>query len=217
MFLGHFGVAFGAKRAAPRVSLGWLILAAQFLDLLWPTLLLLGVERVRIQPGASAAGPLVFESYPVSHSLLAVVGWAVLLAAVYFALRRDRRGALVIGLAVVSHWILDALVHLPDLPLYPGGPQRVGLGIWSSLPATLAIEALFFAAGIWLYLRTTRARDGIGRWGFWSLAGFLVIVYAASVTGPPPPDTRAIGWTTESMWLLVPWGYWVDRHRAARV
>src|SRR4030065_28687 len=97
MFIGHFAIGSGAKSLAPRVSLGSLFVAAQFIDLLWPSLLLLGVEGVRIAPGATAVTPLLFEHYPYSHSLLAVVAWALLLGAGYFILRRERLGALGVG------------------------------------------------------------------------------------------------------------------------
>lgn len=86
MLIGHFGVGFGAKSAAPKVSLGTLFIAAQFIDLLWPTLLLLGVETVRIVPGATVVTPLLFEHYPISHSLIAVFGWAGLVGGIHFAL-----------------------------------------------------------------------------------------------------------------------------------
>ena len=117
MFLGHFGIGFSAKAAAPKVSLGTLFLAAQFIDLLWPTLLLLGIERVNIRTNGKQYPPLDFVYYPYSHSLLAVMIWAVLFAAVYYAIRRSRIGAVVLGLAVISHWLLDLIVHYPDLPL----------------------------------------------------------------------------------------------------
>lgn len=217
MFIGHFGVGFGAKAVAPRVSLGTLFLAAQFIDLLWPTLLLLGVERVRIAPGATAVTPLVFEHYPVSHSLLAVAVWAALFALGYLVLRRDQRGALVLGLAVISHWLLDAIVHQPDLPLFPGSAQLIGLNLWSSLPATLAIELPLFAGGVWLYVRATQARDRIGRWGLWSLVMFLAAIHAGNLFGPPPPDVMAIAWVGQLQWLLVLWAYWVDSHRGLAV
>jgi len=109
MFIGHFGVGFAAKSVAPKVSLDSLFLAAQFLGQLWPTLLLLGVERVRIFPGASAVTPLLFEHYPISHSLIAVLGWAVLISFLYLLLRRERIGAGVLGVLVISHWALDAI------------------------------------------------------------------------------------------------------------
>jgi membrane-bound metal-dependent hydrolase YbcI (DUF457 family) len=213
MFLGHFGIGFGARAAAPRASLGTLFLAAQFIDLLWPTLLLLGVERVRIEPGATAVTPLVFEHYPVSHSLLAVAGWALLLALAYYFLRRDWRGAWIVGLAVLSHWLLDALVHRPDLPLYPGSAVLAGLTLWDSLPATLALELTLLAVGAGLYLRTTRARDRAGQWGLWALLAFLLVIHAGNLLGPPPPSVTAIAWVGQLQWLLVLWGYWLDAHR----
>lgn len=164
MFIGHYAVAFGAKALAPRTSLGTLILGALFIDLLWPTLVLLGWEQVRIEAGATAAVPLVFDHYPWTHSLLAVVLWALAVALIYQWRRHYLRGALVVGGAVVSHWLLDLLVHIPDLPLTPWGATLVGLGIWQSLWGTLLLELSLFAFGLWLYLRTTRAVDGIGRW-----------------------------------------------------
>lgn len=216
MFIGHFAVGLGAKAVAPRVSLGTLFLAAQFIDLLWPTLLLLGIERVRIDPGATRVTPLDFEHYPVSHSLAGVLIWALAFAVVYQALRRYPRGAMVLGAAVLSHWLLDAVVHRPDLPLYPGSSVLVGLGLWSSLAGTLLVELALFAGGLWLYLRTTQARDATGRWALWGLVAFLGIIYAANLFGTAPPSVDAIAWVGQAQWLLVVWGYWIDRHREAR-
>lgn len=213
MFLGHFGAGFAAKAIAPRVSLGWLFAAAQFIDLLWPTLLLAGVERVRIAPGATAVTPLVFEHYPVSHSLLAVCGWALLVGATFHVLRRDRRGALVIAALVVSHWLLDAIVHEPDLPLYPGAATLVGMNAWSSLPLAIAIEVPLFACGAWLYARSTVAADQVGRWALAALVAFLLLIHAGNLFGAPPPSVEAIAWVGQAQWLLVLWGYWVDNHR----
>lgn len=212
MFIGHFAVGFGAKRWAPRASLGTLFLAAQFIDLLWPTLLLLGLERVRIAPGITVFTPLDFEHYPWSHSLAMVVVWAVLFGAVYYALRRDARTSMVLALAVFSHWLLDFLTHRPDLPLWLDG-TRVGLGLWNSVPATLMIEIGLSIAAVWLYLRSTRARDATGRWALWALVLLLGLIYAGNLLGPPPPDVMAIAWLGQAQWLLVAWGYWIDRHR----
>lgn len=213
MFIGHFGVGFGAKSVAPRLSLGTLFVAAQFIDLLWPALLLLGLERVRIAPGATAVTPLVFEHYPFSHSLAAVVGWALFLGCAYLLLRKDRIGALVLGLLVVSHWGLDAIVHRPDLPLFPGSATLIGLDAWSSMPLTLAIELPLFALGAWLYARATSPSDAIGRWGLVGLLAFLLAIYAGNLLGPPPPHAGAIAWTGQAQWLLVLWAYWIDKHR----
>ncbi len=217
MFIGHFGVGFGAQAIAPKVSLGSLFLAAQFLDLLWPTLLLLGVERVRIVPGATAVTPLLFEHYPVSHSLVAAFGWAALVGCGYLLLRRQRVGACVLAALVISHWGLDAIVHQPDLPLFPGSTTEIGWNAWSSLPMTLAIEIPLFALGVWLYARATTAIDRIGRWGYWSLICFLLVIYSANLFGEPPPNAEAIAWVGQSQWLLVLWGYWIDNHRCVSI
>ena len=213
MFIGHFGVAFGAKAVSPKVSLGSLFLAAQFIDLLWPTFLLLGIERVRIDPGITAVTPLDFVHYPISHSLLMVLVWAGLFALVYQLLRKYRRGAVVLALAVLSHWLLDLIVHRPDLPLYPGSARLVGLSLWSSLGATLAVELSIFAVTAWLYIRATEASDELGRWGLWVLAGFLIAIYLSNLFGAPPPSVIAIAWLGQAQWLLVGCGYWIDRHR----
>ena len=217
MFLGHFGVGFGAKAAAPKASLGTLFLAAQFIDLLWASLLLLGLESVEIVPGITRVTPLDFTEYPITHSLIAVLVWASLFAAAYYLLRKYPKGAWVCGAAVVSHWVLDLLTHRPDLPLVPGGAARVGFGLWNSLPATLVLELGIFAIGIWLYVRTTRAIDRTGKVALWSLVGFLLIVYFSNLFGPPPPSATAIGWLGQAQWLLVIWAFWIDRHRVAEI
>ena len=141
MFIGHYAVGFAAKRFAPQTSLGVLIASALSLDLLWPLFVLAGWEQVRIEPGNTAFTPLNFASYPISHSLVAALGWATLFAAVYYLLTRYRAGALVVWIGVVSHWVLDFITHRPDLPLYPGG-SLVGLGLWNSPVATVAVEGL---------------------------------------------------------------------------
>lgn len=214
MFLGHFAVAFGAKKFYPRLSLGTLFIASQFLDLLWPVLLILGVERVRVDPGNTVVTPLAFEYYPISHSLLMVLGWAVLFAVGYRLIRQRKQGTVLIGIVVVSHWILDLITHRPDLPLVPGGTMMAGLGLWNSQVGTLLFEGALFILGVRLYLFTTYTKDRIGRYGFWALVIFLVLVYLANIFGPPPPDdTLAIASMGLAMWILVLWAYWVDRHR----
>jgi len=216
MFIGHFGLAFGARKAAPAVSLGTLFIACQFADLLWPTLLLLGIERVEIDPAASKMTPLDFVSYPYSHSLLMLCLWGAACGGIYAALRRaPLTAAVTLALLVVSHWVLDFITHRPDLPLTPTGSTRVGLGLWNSIPATLAVEVPIFAVGLALYLRATRARRAAGTIGVWSLVAFLLLIYAASTFGPPPPSARAVLWSAQAMWLLVAWAYWLDRNRTA--
>jgi hypothetical protein len=206
MFIGHHAAAFAAKRFAPGVSLGTLFAAAILLDLVWPILLLLGLEHVRIAPGITAFTPLDFYDYPITHSLLAAIGWSVAFAIVV------RRQPVIVGATVLSHWVLDFVTHRPDLPLWPGGP-KFGLGLWSSVPATIVVEVGLFAAALFVYLRMTRARDRAGRVSLWLLVAFLAMVYIGNIFSPPPPDTTAIGWAGLAQWLFVPWGFWIDRHR----
>jgi len=214
MFLGHFAVALGAKKAAPRASLGALVFGAQLADLLWPVFLLLGWEQVRIDPAATRVTPLDFVSYPYSHSLLAELLWALGIGLVYFAIRRNARAAIVVALCVPSHWLLDYISHRPDMPIVPGG-ARYGLGLWNFPAATLAVELTLFAVGIALYLSATRAKDRIGHWALWSLLILLVALYLAS-SNTPPPNERALAFTALALWITVPWAAWADAHRSAR-
>jgi membrane-bound metal-dependent hydrolase YbcI (DUF457 family) len=156
---------------------------------------------------------LVFEHYPITHSLLAVVAWAILLGGLSWVVRRRGRDALVVAALVLSHWLLDALVHAPDLPIAPGTATRVGLGLWNSPAGTLLVEVPLFIVGVWLYARSTRATDKAGRWGLWSLVAFLLVIHAANMMGPPPPSVATIAWAGHAQWLLVLWAWWVDRHR----
>jgi hypothetical protein len=213
MFIGHFALGFAAKRAVPRVSLAMLFLAAQFADLLWPALVLTGVEQVRIDPGNTEFTPLDFVSYPWSHSLLLLVGWGVVLGVAYRSIAGGRRTFIVIAALVVSHWVLDWATHRPDMPLYPGG-MRFGLGLWNSVPATLIVESALYVAGVSIYLRATRARDAVGRWGLLSLVGVLVVLYAGNALGGPPPSVAAVGVAALAGGaLLTSWAWWADSRR----
>jgi hypothetical protein len=215
MFIGHYAVALAAKKAAPKISLGTLFLAAQFIDLLWPILLLLGIEHVRIDPGNTAFTALDFYDYPISHSLLAVIGWSLAFGSVHFAIRRDARSATIAGMAVLSHWVLDFITHRPDLPLAPGMQSYFGLGLWNSVLATVIIESGMFIAALILYLRTTKAVDRTGSISFWAFILFTVLIHLANILGreQPPPNVTAIAVAGLALWLMVPWLYWIERHR----
>jgi hypothetical protein len=218
MFIGHFGVAFGLKRAAPQVKLGTAIVAASFLDVVWPVLVATGVEAVRIDPGNTAMTPLDFVSYPYSHSLAMTLVWSVLFAGVYRWRSGSTRDALWLGGAVASHWFLDLIVHRPDLQLVPGWDLRVGLGLWNSVAGTLVVEGAIFVAGVWLYFSATRARDRIGTWGTWGLIALLVASYLGALFGPPPPNANAIVIADLlGTALAVVWAYWVGAHRTSSV
>ncbi len=212
MFIGHFGLAFAARRLAPRTGLGTLGAASQWVDLLWPVLLLAGVEQVRIAPGDTAYTPLSFVHYPWTHSLLMSVAWGILLGLAYRLATGERRGAWVVGALVTSHWVLDFLTHRPDLPVSPWGGEKLGLGLWNHVAATVALEGTIFAAGVLLYATGTRPRKRSGSIALWSLVGFLVAMTVANQLSTPPGEA-AVAWGTLSMWLIVLWMAWVDRLR----
>ncbi len=216
MFVGHTAVALAAKSKARDVSLGWLMAAAFGLDLLWPIFLLAGIERVSIVPGATAFNPLVFDSYPWSHSLLMACVWGVCAALVAHWRGVSIGAAGLIGAVVVSHWVLDYVSHVPDLPLWPGPSSRYGLGLWNSILGTLLVEGALFLAGIALYVRATRPVDRIGSWALWTLLVLSAAMWASSPWSVPPPSPRALAWFSLGAWLLVAWAGWADRHRAAR-
>jgi len=209
-------VGFALKRVAPRASLGALIAAPEALDLLWPWFLLLGWERVRIDPGNTAFTPLAFDSYPISHSLVMAAVWGALFASLYIWMRGTRAAAVWIGFAVVSHWVLDWVTHRPDLPIAPWSDVKVGLGLWNSVPAALVVESLMYAAGVWVYARVTRARDRMGSVNFWVYVLALAAIYVANIVGPPPPDPTSLAIFALALWLLPLWAAWIDRHRVAR-
>jgi len=218
MFLGHFALAFGAKRLAPSVSLGTLFLACQFADLLWPTLVLIGLERVEIDPGNTLVTPLNFVSYPYSHSLVMLLVWAALFAIAYVAARGTSAvaAASIIAALVFSHYVLDVITHRPDMPITVGGATKIGFGLWNHPGTTLALESAMFLACTALYTGATRARDAIGRVGLWALIVVLVAIYFAALYGPPPPSSHAIAVAGHLTWLFVIWAYWIDKHRGAR-
>ncbi len=214
MFVGHLAVALAASQAERRAPLGTLVGAAFGLDLIWPLLLVAGIETVRIEPGNTAFTPLAFESYPWSHSLSMAIVWSVVAGRVAAAILKRARAGLFIGLAVLSHWLLDFVTHRPDLPLWPGGPQ-VGLGLWNSVPLTLVVEGVLFAAAVTLYARGTRPRDAVGRWAFRGLVLLTTVIWISGPFSPPPPSVTAIALVGLALWLLPFWAGWIERHRTS--
>lgn len=213
MFVGHFAVGFLAKSVAPRVSLPALFAAVAFADVLWPLFIVLGVEHARIVPGITAASPLDLYDFPWSHSLVTSLLWSVLFAAPWFVKRRVR-DALVVAGCVFSHFVLDLVTHRPDLPLVPGVDAKYGFGLWNSLPLSIAVEGLLFAAGVAVYVRATRAT---GRWGTWGLGAFVAVMllsWLSGVFGPPPPGIQVVAVTAL---VFVPitlvWARAIDRAR----
>jgi hypothetical protein len=182
--------------------------------MVWPVLLLAGIEHVRIDPGNTAFTPLDFRDYPWSHSLAMALAWSVLFGLA--CIRAGKRAAVILALLVFSHWVLDFVTHRPDLPLAPGSTAMFGLGLWNSVPATIAIEGAMFGVGIWLYVRSTRPRDRVGIFAFWGLVAFLMLIYFANIFGPPPPSVTAVAIAgVAGAALFTVWSWWADRHRAS--
>jgi membrane-bound metal-dependent hydrolase YbcI (DUF457 family) len=218
MFIGHFALGFGAKKFAPQVSLGILFLACQLADIIWPNLVLFGIETLRIQPGATVMTPLDFSSYPYSHSLVALLLWSLIFAVLYMALSRaGLKAGFVIAALVLSHWILDVLTHRPDIPITLGESSKIGAGLWNYPIIAIPFELLLFGTGVWLYHSCTTPLNRKGNIGFWVLVLFLLTAYVANVFGPPPPSAIAVAWSAQAMWLIIAWGFWVDHNRATRI
>jgi len=214
MFVGHYGVSFVAKRADPSIPLWLLFLAVQFLDVLWAPSVLLGIEKVRIVPGITASNPLDLYYMPYTHGLVAAIAWSCAGGVAYQLLARPsrRRASVVIGLAVFSHWILDFIVHRPDLPLYDDS-AKVGLGLWNAPAPALGLEAALLFGGIWLCLRGRLDRSlGTVAFGVLMLAIQVYVFF-----GPPPPSDRAAASTGLIAYVVfagVIW--WLQDRRAAR-
>jgi membrane-bound metal-dependent hydrolase YbcI (DUF457 family) len=216
MFIGHFAVAFAAKKAAPKTSLATLIAASQLVDLLWPLFLMFGWEHARIEIGNTVVTPLDFYDYPITHSLAGALGWSLLFGGVYYLRKKMPREAFVAGLVVFSHWLLDLITHRPDLPLINNESMKFGLGLWNNFAGTVIVEFGLFAIGIYLYYSATSAKNKTGTYSLVSLLALLVIIHLGNLFGPPPPDVTMIAAAGNAMWLFVVWGWWIDKNRNAK-
>jgi hypothetical protein len=217
MFLGHYGVALALKRAEPKLSLGTLFIAVQLADLLWGIFILLGWEHARIVPGYTAVTPLEFLDYPISHSLVAALAWGAAAAALYYSwptrdTTRHWQAAAVVGVAVFSHYWLDVLVHVPDLPIAGTDSPKLGLGLWNNPTLTTIAELAVFGAGLALYfgLRSHRHPVRPARLGI--LVVVLVGTYFASIYGPPPPNMTTVAVSGIVFFIAIAMlAAWADR------
>ena len=215
MFIGHFGLSFAAKKAAPQVSLGTLFIATQFVDILWPFLLVFDIEKVAIVPGYTKMNAFEFLYYPYTHSLFMGVVWGAVLGIIYWLIKRDKRGAIVVGFCVLSHWFLDLFVHVADLPLSPFGEYKAGFGLWNHVAIELIVETILFLTGTYIYATFTRAKNKVGKWGLWTLIILLLIITLSNTFGPTPPDSIMILFFSFVilMGLIISLSYWTDKNR----
>ncbi len=213
MFIGHFAVGLAAKKASPKLNLGPLFIACQLLDLIWPVLILLGVEQVSVDHSATIVTPFNFSYYPYSHSLLTTVFYSLIFGFITTRVAKSAKAGIVIGFVILSHWVLDFVTHRPDLPLY-FDKFKVGLGLWNSITGTFVVEILFFIVGIILYLNSNPLKTKKRKTVFWSMIAFLFIIYLGNIFGPKAPiDTHpnTIAGSSLAMWLIVIWGYFADK------
>lgn len=221
MFMGHYGVSFAVKSADKRIPLWHLFIAVQFLDVLWGLFVLAGIEKLRIVPGITASLPLVLYYMPYTHSLIAAVAWSAV-AAVAFgffirrALTKSPKPAIWVGVAVFSHWILDLIVHRPDLPLYDDA-YKVGFGLWNHPLPALLLEMAFLFGGLGLYLRSTQSTTFGGRYGMILFAIIILGIHVLAFFGPPPAGPRSAAVTFLSIYLIfAAVAGWLEKKRFLR-
>jgi hypothetical protein len=221
LFVGHYGVSFACKGVERQLPLWLLFLAVQFVDILWSILILLGIEKVRIVPGITATNPFDLYYMPYTHSLVAAIMWSALVYGGYRMLAsspsaRPDRPALLLALAVFSHWILDLLVHRPDLPLYDNA-HKVGLGLWNYPMPTFALEAAILFGGMLIYMRSTKSESLIGKYGMPVFGIVLLVVHWILFFGAPAGSPNA----TAVLLLVLYLGFaavaaWLERKRQVR-
>lgn len=208
MFIGHFGLGLASKRINQTPSLAVMFMAVQFLDLLWPVFCLLGIESFTIKPGITKLTPLDFTNYPYSHSLLMALVWGMVFGLVYYLFTKNRPGAVLLSFLVLSHWVLDLLVHRPDLPLTPFGDAKFGLALWNYPVVELVLEFGLLLAGAILYYQTVKPKRKIA---FWLLILVFIIIHLLNIFGPPPPSVNAVAWAGNLTWLFVLWAWWIEK------
>lgn len=215
MFIGHFGLSFAAKKAAPKVSLAILFIATQLPDILWPLMLMFNIEKVAITPGYTKMNAFEFLYYPYTHSLFMGIVWGFAAAIIYALIKKDNRGAIVIGLCVLSHWFFDLAVHRADLPLTPFSDYKVGFGLWNHVAATLIIESIIFFGGLFIYTSITKSRNRKGSWALEFLVVLLILITINNTFGPPPTQLNNSLYLTLIVLtaFLIFLAGWVDKNR----
>ena len=215
MFVGHYGPSFAAKKTEPSVPLWVLFIAVQFLDILWAPLVLLRIEKVRIVRHFTASNALDLYYMPYTHGLLTALFWSLFAGVLYYFVVRSspRQAGVVVGLAVFSHWVLDFIVHVPDLPLY-GNAAKVGLGLWNTPALAYPLESAVLLGGMWLCLRRRQARTSQA----WTLGGLLLVIQAYNTFLAPPPTSDRVFAVTAlvayAVFAVAIW--WLEDRRATR-
>ena len=214
MFIGHYGVSFASKSFHKSIPLWLLFIAVQFLDVLWSIFVFTGIEKVRIVPGITATNPLDLYYMPYTHSLVGALVWSAVGIGAYKIVRKSSIAtAAAIGVAVFSHWVLDLVVHRPDLALYDD-TYKMGLGLWDYPATAFGLEIVLLFGGMFMYLRSTEALDSIGKYGMPVLGLVLIAVQSVVFFGAPPTSPSAAAITALFAYLLFAGAaFWLERHR----
>jgi hypothetical protein len=213
MFVGHYGPSFGANAAEKRLPLWLLFLAVQFVDVMWVVFVLLGIEKVRIVPGITASSPLDLYYMPYTHSLVGALGWSLLAFVVCQAVPRLRglRTGLILSGAVFSHWVLDLIVHRPDLALYDN-VYKMGLGVWNNRVPAFILEMAVLFGGSWTYARTIPRKGRLVVF----VAVLAALQFAGTFASSPPSSDRNEAFTALFFYFLLALiAGWVGRGQAA--
>jgi membrane-bound metal-dependent hydrolase YbcI (DUF457 family) len=215
VFVGHYGPSLAIKAARNSIPLWVLFVAVQLLDVCWSAFVLLGVEKVRIVPGITATNPLDLYYMPYTHSLMGALFWSVAAAVGYHLFRKggDWSPAVLVGTAVFSHWVLDFLVHRPDLPLYDNS-LKVGLGLWNYPAPAFVLEMVVLFGGMYLYLKKTKPIARFGAYGM-VIFGFVMLAIQAYIFFGPPPasDKSAAATALVTYAAFAATAYWLERKR----
>jgi hypothetical protein len=215
MFVGHYGVTFAIKAARRTIPLWVLFIAVQLLDVGWSILVLFGIEKVRIVPGITASNPLDLYYMPYTHSLIAAILWSVAAGGLAKLVRllRDWSAMALLAVGVFSHWVLDWLVHQPDLPLYDNA-MKVGLGLWNYPAAALTLEAVLLFVGIIMYLRSGKPANTVGRFGPLVFGFVMLAIQGYIFFGPPPVSPSAAAITALASYIVfAALAQWLDGQR----
>ena len=217
MFVGHYAAALALKKFEKRASLGVLFLAVQFVDILFFPFVLLGLERMNIVENFTQSTHFELEFMPYTHSLVASLFWAGVAYAIFrWLFVKNNSVAVVVALAVFSHWLLDLITHTPDLPLWSDTSLKLGFGLWNNAIATYVVEAILLVGALWFYLRSTSATSAVGRYGMSVFVVFLILLNVVNIFGPMQGDSKVVLAVSAltSYFLFAAVAFWLDTKRS---
>jgi len=216
MFVGHYAASLALKKYEKRASLGMLFLAVQFVDILFFPFVLLGIERINIIERYTPSTHFQLEYMPFTHSLLASLLWAGITYACFrWVVVKIHSVALVMAIAVFSHWVIDLIVHTPDLPLWSDSSVKFGLGLWNNAFVAYLLEAALLLGALWLYLRSTTASTKTGKYGMGVFVGFMLLMNIGNIFGPLQTDSKVVMSVSAlaAYFLFAAIAFWLDKKR----